>query len=447
MDHVEAAILRVIDRRSGELTAFARDIYEHAEPGFREFRTAGIVAEKLRALSLPVREGLAVTGVRADLRAEHRIGQSVTVAALGELDGIKCPKHPFANPETGLSHTCGHHVQLTALLGAAFALSDEEVRPYLDGNVAFFAVPSEEFSDIDYKTGLMRAGKIKYGGGKSELIRIGAFDDVNLAVSHHLHMVKTHSDLLLGNNTTNGFVVKKARFLGRAAHAAIAPQNGINALNAAALAMSALQFQRETFRDDDHVRVHAIITRGGDMVNVVPDEVCMEAQVRAKYMPAMLDACHKTDRAFRAGAYAVGGEVEIHNLPGYLPILEEPVSGALVSAGQALAGEASVAKVDFSVHNPASTDVGDLTHLMPVVGFTSGGFSGALHSADFRITDEYKAYILPAKAMALTLYHLLKNGAGEAHAALEQFPHHLSKREYMDYMDGYYKEQPQEAGE
>ena len=49
--------------------------------------------------------------------------------------------------------------------------------------------------------------------------------------------------------------------------------------------------------------------------------------------------------------------------------------------------------------------------------------------------------------MALTIYHLLKDGAREAHAALEQFPHHLSKREYMDYMDGYYKEQPQEAGE
>ena len=77
-----------------------------------------------------------------------------------------------------------------------------------------------------------------------------------------------------------------------------------------------------------------------------------------------------------------------------------------------------------------------------------GGFSGeALHSADSRITDEYKAYILPAKAMALTPYHLLKDGGREAHAALEQFPHHLSKREYMDYMDGYYKEQPQEAGE
>ena len=60
-----------------------------------------------------------------------------------------------------------------------------------------------------------------------------------------------------------------------------------------------------------------------------PTRCAWEAQVRAKYMPAMLDACHKTDRAFRAGAYAVGGEVEIHNLPGYLPILEEPVSARL----------------------------------------------------------------------------------------------------------------------
>ena len=437
MDSVQQRILDVIDSHSDELIAFAEDIYKHAEPGFREFRTADIVAEKLQALGLKVRENLAITGVKAWLRPNHPTERTVSVCGIGELDGIKCPRHEFANPETGLSHTCGHHTQLGAMLGAAISLSDQEVHPHLDGTAVFFAVPSEEFSDLDYKTGLMRKGKIKYGGGKSELIRIGAFDDVQICVNHHLHMVKTHSDVLLGNNTTNGFIVKNVTFRGRASHAAIAPHNGINALNAANLAMAALQYQRETFKDEDHVRVHAIISHGGDMVNVVPEKVVIEAQVRAKYMAAMNDACKKADRSFRAGALAIGANVEIHDLPGYLPILEEPIPKALLETGDILKNEVSVAKASALVHNPASTDVGDLTHLMPVVGFTTGGFKGALHSADFEITDKYKAYVLPAKVMALTMYNLLRGGAKEAHALIERFPHHLSRHEYMEYMDSF----------
>ena len=440
MDSVQQRILDLIDKRSEELIAFAEDIYKHAEPGFREFRTADIVAERLRELGLPVQEGLAVTGVKAWLRPEHKTEKTVTVAGIGELDGIKCPRHMFANPETGLSHTCGHHTQLCAMLGAAIALSDREVRPYLDGTAVFFAVPSEEFSDLDYKTGLMRQGKIKYGGGKSELIRIGAFDDIQVCVNHHLHMVNTHSDLLLGNNTTNGFVVKNVTFRGRASHAAIAPYKGVNALNAANLAMTALQYQRETFKDEDHVRVHAIISHGGDMVNVVPEKVTIEAQVRAKYMAAMKDACQKADRSFKAGALAIGAHVDIHDLPGYLPILQEPIPKAMLEAGELLKGEISVAKASPLVHNPASTDVGDLAHIMPVVGYTTGGFKGALHSADFEVTDKYKAYVMPAKVMALTMYNLRKNNAFEARDMIERFPHHLTKQEYMQYMDSFDRE-------
>ena len=124
MDHVEAAILRVIDRRSGELTAFARDIYEHAEPGFREFRTAGIVAEKLRALPAGARGTGGDRRAGRPARGASNRAKSVTVAALGELDGISAPSIPLPTRRRAFPHL-GHHVQLTALLGAAFALSDE----------------------------------------------------------------------------------------------------------------------------------------------------------------------------------------------------------------------------------------------------------------------------------------------------------------------------------
>ena len=77
-------------------------------------------------------------------------------------------------------------------------------------------------------------------------------------------------------------------FIGKAAHAGGAPHKGINALNSATLAISAIHAQRETFRDSDTVRVHPIITRGGDTVNVVPSHVSVETYVRGKTFPAQI---------------------------------------------------------------------------------------------------------------------------------------------------------------
>ncbi len=436
MDAVEK-IVALLDQSAGDLTEFAKDIYCHGEPGYREVRTAARVRAQLAALGLPLEEGLAVTGLRARLHGGAAPDRPVTVAVLAELDGISCPAHPFANPDNGISHTCGHHLQLTAMLGAARALCDPEIRQALCGDVVFFAVPSEEFADLEYKMRLMRDGVIRYGGGKSELIRIGAFDGIDLCLAHHLHMVSTTADVLLGLNTTNGFISKAMTVRGHASHAAIAPHLGRNALNAASLGLSALAYQRETFIDTDFVRVHAIITEGGRMANVVPDTVTLEAQVRARNLRAMVDANEKTNRAFAGGAHALGCEYSSRDLPGYLPVLEAPVSPAMLLAGQALRDRVRVQPVDPQVHNCASTDLGDLSHILPTFGFTTGGFSGSLHGSDFRIEEDYKAYVLPAQIMALTVYHMLRDGASEARRAIEQFPRHLTRQEYFDYMNSF----------
>ena len=180
------------------------------------------------------------------------------------------------------------------------ALTNEDVKKELDGQVVFFAVPAEEYGEIEFKNSLTAQGKIRYGGGKCELIRIGAFDDIDLDIVHHTG----DKDISIGSHSNNGFVSKVIRYKGLAAHAAGAPHLGVNALNAASLGLSALAYQRETFRDDDHVRIHPIITKGGNLVNVVPDEVVIETLVRAANKDAIADAAAKTDRAFKAGAIA-----------------------------------------------------------------------------------------------------------------------------------------------
>ena len=123
-------------------------------------------------------------------------------------------------------------------------------------------------------------------------------------------MIHTHSDQTMKKagvaESSNGFVSKLIRFVGRAAHSGGSPHLGINALNAAQIAINAMHAQRETFRDGDAIRVHPIITKGGDIVNVVPAEVTMETYVRGRTKEAILDANVKVDRALRAGALAVG---------------------------------------------------------------------------------------------------------------------------------------------
>ena len=120
--------------------------------------------------------------------------------------------------------------------------------------------------------------------------------------------------------SSNGFIGKLIEYHGRPAHAAFAPEEGINALNAAMMGVMGVNAIRETFRDQDHVRFHPIINAGGDLVNVIPDYVKMESYVRASNIDAMARYNKAVDRALRAGGDAIGAKCEIRNLPGYLPL-------------------------------------------------------------------------------------------------------------------------------
>ncbi|MCH8157559.1 MAG: hypothetical protein IID18_07400, partial [Nitrospinae bacterium] len=105
-----------------------------------------------------------------------------TLAILGELDSLIVADHPHADPKTGAAHACGHHCQIAMMLGAATALTQSGVLESLSGRIAFMAVPAEEYIEIEYRDGLRREGKIEFLGGKPEMVRLGEFDDVNLAM-------------------------------------------------------------------------------------------------------------------------------------------------------------------------------------------------------------------------------------------------------------------------
>lgn len=427
IDETGQRILRLIDVHKDQIIAFAEDIAAHPEPGYEEFCTAGKTAEVLKNLGYKVTEHLARTGVKGTKSIKE--GPSLTV--IGELDAIGCHSHPNANPVTGVAHACGHHAQMAAMIGCAIAMADPDVQKCLAGTVNFLAVPAEEYIDADKRTRLKKEG-IEFCCGKSEMIRTGVFDDTDIALTTHVHMVPVEEDFYLGNPACNGYSAERVTVRGKAAHGAIDPWNGVNALSITTSAIQMMGLMRETFREEDHVRLHNVIRKAGDVINSVPDEAIVETKVRAASLDKICEITDMVNRAYAGSAYAFGGKIEMEKLQGYMPIIPRAADNALIEAANDLGlNYRTVQKGDF---NNACTDVGDLSHLVPVVNFTFKGFEGKLHGADFKITDPEKAYILPAKLLALTVYKLLKNGGQEAKKITKSYTPVFNKESYIQYV-------------
>ncbi|KAB1197085.1 MULTISPECIES: amidohydrolase [Haloferax] len=399
-EELKTRVCDAIDARADDIVAFAKDVQSEPELGYKEVETTKKVVSLFESLDLDVETELAITGARA------RAGSGDFVAAvLGELDALVNPDHPLADPETGAVHACGHNAQLAHLVGSAIGLVGSGVVDDLDGAVEFVAVPAEEYLDLDYRRQLLEAGDIEFFGGKQELIRRGYVDDWDVAAMMHAGS-NTPERTITSSFSTNGFVGKFVTYRGTEAHAGAAPEEGINALNAATLGMNAVHAQRETFRDEDHVRVHPIVTRGGDGVNVVPAEVTMESYVRAASIEAVSEVNQSVNRALASGAMGVGGDVGIEDYPGYMPLQTNETLAALYDENaRDIVGPDAV--TEGQTHLSGSTDMGDVTQLVPGIHPWTGGFEGAVHARDFRVVDEEMAYVIPAKLTACMLVDVL----------------------------------------
>ncbi|OLB05157.1 MAG: amidohydrolase [Candidatus Rokubacteria bacterium 13_2_20CM_69_15_1] len=405
-DELKQRVHEAIERHAEAIVAVGEAIRRHPELGFKEHRTAARVEAELRRLGLAPRTGLALTGVRADVAGGA--GGGPTFALVGELDALAVTGHPEADPSTGAVHACGHNAQIAGLVGAAIGLLTSKAMEHLAGRVAFFAVPAEEGGDLEWRLDEVRAGRLEFLGGKCELLRLGHFSDVDLAMMIHT-TPRPEDGPVCVPHSNNGRVGKTARFVGRAAHAGGAPHAGVNALSAAQIALAAINAVRETFRDDDTIRVHPILTHGGSQVNVIPGEARLETYVRGRTLEGIRDANAKVDRALRAGALALGATVEIETLPGYLPLRTDPTLARVFRENaDSLFGPGACRETG---HRAGSTDMGDLSQVIPVLHPYMGGARGSGHGADYEIVDPHLAYVMPARAMAAMVVDLLWEGA------------------------------------
>lgn len=432
MDNYKQAVLTAIDKNRDRIIDIGEQILRNPELGYKEFKTSILIDELFKEIGLKDITHHAITGVKGWARGRSH---KTHIAILGELDAVLSPAHPFADKQTGAAHSCGHNTQIAALIGSAVGLISSGVMEKLDGDLCFFATPAEEYVEIEYRKELIQQGKITYLGGKQELIAAGAFDDIDMAIMTHS---ETNSPIprVVVDGTAMGFIGKTVQFIGKEAHAGGAPHEGINALNAAAIAIMCINAQRETFRDCDSVRVHPIITKGGDMVSTVPADVRMESYVRANTIEAMQNANKKVNRAIEGASYAVGTQVKIDDMPGYLPLQQNSLMSDLFAANTAsLLGKD---KVFSNLPFAGSTDMGDLGYVLPVIQPTISGFTGAAHSKDFTISDQEYAYIIPAKLMAMTVIDLLSDNAKIANQVKESQPRRTVeqyKKEWDDILE------------
>ena len=428
-DELKRLVCEYLDSHSDELIRRGEELLRMPELSYCENKTSAQVGKHFEKLGLKQQTGLAITGRRADIDTGR---PGPRLAVLGELDALIVLQHKYADPETHAAHACGHHAALNAMLGCAEVLTRPEVMEHLSGSLAFIATPSEECQNQPYIASLIEAGKLQFFGGKSEMIAKGVFDDIDLAMMLHSG----------GSNFTpsgfNGFVMKRLVFHGKAAHAGSNPDKGINAISMMRGAMTLLDSQRDTFRDEDHVRIHGYIPDGGEAVNVVPDRAVFTLQVRAASPEAINDASEKVDRCVHAAALAFGGRAEVRNLFGFMPLIAYDALDDIHQANMKLI--APDAPFTRGIYRPSSTDMGDVSMIIPSLHAYFRGFSGTAHTDDFLVSDPHQAYVDSAKMLALDAVDLLWGdaAAGKA-AAAAKCP--MDKAQYLENMSSFSSQQ------
>ncbi|MBR4872698.1 MAG: amidohydrolase [Clostridia bacterium] len=426
-------ITNAVEKYRALILSAERYLWAHPETGYKEYMTTDYMAEKFRTLGYTLTMAEGITGFYTVLDT-GREGPEIMI--LGELDSIICPAHKEADSVTGAVHSCGHHAQCATLLGIAAALKEQGMLDGLSGRIRLCAVPAEELLELEYRGNLRREGKIRYFGGKSEFLSRGYFDGVDIAFLVHT----TTGENYVLNEGHVGCMTKSITYRGKAAHAGGAPQDGINALYAANCGLNAVNAIRETFRDADQIRVHPIVTAGGDMVNAIPETVRLESYVRGATFDAITKANRRVNRALVGAALSLGANVDIVDVPGYAPNNNDPVFSDLAEDvfSKILPARKVIRK---HVRGSGSTDMGDLSSIMPTIQPYAPGAVGTSHGNDYYLVDPVAACVDNAKWQLAILFSLLENGAEEARRILAAFkPQFESAEAFLAYMDSLYDE-------
>ena len=408
----------------------ADHIWAHPETGYREWKTSAYMEQHFEELGYTLTKAGNIPGFYTDLDTGK---PGPKIAILGELDSLIVANHPCCDPETHYVHACGHHAQCAVLLGTAAALKEPGALDGLCGSIRFISVPAEELIELGYRESLRKQGIIKYFGGKVEFIHRGYFDGVDMAMMIHSGKLPEGKALSISDGC-NGCVTKNITFKGISAHAGGSPENGRNALYAATCALNSVNALRETFTDNDHIRFHPIITEAGLAVNAIPETAKVESYVRGASFDAIRKYNTKVNQALAASAAAIGCNVELDDHPGYFPLNNDKNMAAVMKeAMETVAGHDSVVEGGWGT---GSTDMGDVSAIMPVLHPHANGSIGTGHGKDYYVQDKKLGCLYPAECLVLTAAKLLADDAALGKKVIaEAKPYFKSKEEYLAAID------------
>jgi amidohydrolase len=334
---VAERIVAAIDRERATILHVADTIHQNPELGLEERQAADLLTGTIASYGFAVERGAGGLETAFKARRRGKAGGPV-IAFLAEYDALP-----------GLGHGCGHNLIAGSTLAAAIGLG--EVIGELAGEVQLIGTPAEENL-----------------GGKVTMIRNGAFADVDVALSSHHGGHRTDVALAFPEGTCLAVSPRKFRFHGKTAHAALDPHLGINALNAVIHLFTGIDALRQHVTTD--VRIHGIITHGGEAPNVVPDFAEAHFLFRGASRATVDDVVARAVRIAEGAALMTGARLEVDDSA-------EDYDDMLPSyrLGQVLAGKFDY--VGLVAHPPRSertppagpgaysTDLGNVSKVVP----------------------------------------------------------------------------------
>ncbi len=361
-----------IDEIADRLITVSHDIHAHPELAFAEFRSMAILADMAEMHGYQVDRGTAGLPT-AFVATSPGTEPGPTVAFIAEYDALP-----------GLGHACGHNIIGTAATGAALAV--QAIRDQLPGTVQLIGTPAEEG-----------------GGGKVIMVEHGVFDNVDAAMMIHPGTKAMTTRGTLASNKVD------FEFFGKSSHAAAAPDMGINALDACILTFNNINALRQHLTDD--VRIHGIITDGGQAVNVVPEYAAASFSVRAATSERSFEVLQQVIACAQAGALAAGAEVKTHHRMHYASRIANPTMARLFAENITRLGETVIEPEPNE--RMGSSDMGNVSQYVPsihpyvpIAELGTSGHTPAFAAAAISSWGD-QALIRSAKAMAMTAVDLL----------------------------------------
>ena len=411
-----------LDNKKDRYTTIAQKIWEYAEMGFQEEKSATLLQETLSAEGFTITKGVA--GMPTAFIAEYGEGKPV-IALLGEYDalpGLSQEAVPEKKSgEKAAGHACGHHLFGTASMAAAIEVKNWLKANKKKGTIRFYGCPAEEG-----------------GSGKVYLVREGLFHDVDAALHWHPN---DENDANAGSALANKSA--KFRFYGISSHAAIAPEKGRSALDGVEAMDMMVNMMREHIPSD--ARIHYVITNGGKAPNVVPDFAEVYYYVRHGNRKTVMEIFDRITKAAEGAALGTGTKMDFELIGGtheLLPNLtiqklmydnlvtvggvnytdEDKVFAAKISESLGIKNE-SVAKANAILPYKTesepfgSTDVGDVSFTVPTAGMSSATWVPGTPAHSWQAVASggtaigNKGMMVAAKTLTLTAIDLFLNPA------------------------------------